>query len=148
MVLETYLIRSVLGHGLFKIDWTKILCGRPGIIIQDTKKTIYLWFGHRNGAESVSDVAEYFELIFTKKWHNKSLEKLWLLNGTIKVSFFSFCSFVRTWTPLTETEIYTVLDPISNDGHCAKIIFYVILVEKKRIISTAGLMISRRRSYL
>ena len=69
-------------------------------------------FGHRNGAENVSDIVECLELFFDKEIiqqivieTNRYAEQYKNARGNL----FPFRSFVRSWTPVTENEIYTVL---------------------------------------
>jgi len=95
-------------------------------------------FGPRNGAENVSDTVQCFELFFDKeiihqivRETNKYAEQYKSARGNL----FSFRSLVRSWTPVTESEIYTVLG-LFIDGHCAETNSQVILLEKKSNINT------------
>jgi len=67
-------------------------------------------FGPRNGAENVSDIVQCFELFFDKeiiqqivRETNRYTEQYKNAQGTL----FSFRSFVRSWTPVRESEIYS-----------------------------------------
>jgi len=68
-------------------------------------------FGPRNGAENVSDIVQCFELFFDKeiiqiiRKTNRYTEQYKNARGNL----FSFRSLVRSSTPVTESEIYTVL---------------------------------------
>ena len=69
-------------------------------------------FAPRNGAENVSDIFECFELFFDKELiqqivveTNRYAEQYKNARGNL----FSFRSFLRSWKPVTENEIYTVL---------------------------------------
>ena len=67
-------------------------------------------FEPRNGAENVSDIVQCFELFLTKKFYNKLSQKLiGTQNNTRQDNLLSFRSLVRSWTPVIESEIYTVL---------------------------------------
>ena len=66
-------------------------------------------FGPRNDAENVSDVVQCFELLFDKeiiqqivRETNRYAEQYKNARGNL----FSFRSLVRSWTPVTESEIY------------------------------------------
>jgi len=90
---------------------TKISGGRLWTIIQDTEK-FGCDFGPRNGAENVSDIVQCFELFFDKeiiqqivRETNRYTEQYKNAQGNL----FSFRSLVRSWNPVTESEIYRVL---------------------------------------
>jgi len=106
-------------------------------------------FGPRNGAENVSEIVQCFEFFFDKeiiqqivRETNTYTEQYKNAQGNI----FSFRSLVRSWTPVTESEIYTVLG-----------LFLLICIvqkptarsyfSKRRVISTPGFadVISRER---
>ena len=69
-------------------------------------------FGPRNGAENISDVVHCFELFFDKEIIQQIVRET---NGyaeqykNVQGNLFPFRSLVRLWTPVTESEIYTVL---------------------------------------
>jgi len=69
-------------------------------------------FGPRNGAENVSDIVECYKLFFDKELiqqivteTNRYAEQYKNAQG----NYFPFRSFVKSWKPVTENEIYTVL---------------------------------------
>jgi len=69
-------------------------------------------FGPRNGAENVSGIVQCFELFFDKeiiKQIVRETNRYAEQNKNARGNLFSFRSLVRSWTPVTESEIYTVL---------------------------------------
>ena len=68
-------------------------------------------FGPRNGAENVSDIVQCFELFFDKdiqqivRGTNRYAEQY----KNARHNLFSVRSLVMSWTPVRESEIYTVL---------------------------------------
>jgi hypothetical protein len=106
-------------------------------------------FGPRNGAENVSDIVQCFELFFDKqiiqqivRETNRYAEQYKNARGNL----FSFRSIVRSWTPVTESEIYTVLGLFLLMGIVQKPTARSYF-SKRRVISTPGFadVISRER---
>jgi len=97
-------------------------------------------FGPRNGAENVSDIVPCFELFFDKeitqqivRETNRYAEQYKNTRGNL----FSFRSLVRSWTPLTESEIYTVFGLFLLMGIVQKPTARSYF-SKRRVISTPG----------
>ena len=95
-------------------------------------------FGPRNGAENISDIVQCLSCFFDKeiiqqivRETNRYTEQYKNTQGNL----FSFRSLVRSWTPVTESEIYSVLG-LFIDGHCAETNSQVILFKKKSNINT------------
>jgi len=96
-------------------------------------------FRPRNGAENVCDIVQCFELFFDKEIIQQIVRETSRYAEQCKNArgnLFSFRSLVRSWTPVTESEIYTVLG-----------LFFMGIVQKptarsyfskRRVISTPG----------
>jgi len=106
-------------------------------------------FEPRNDAENVSDTVQCFELFFDKeiiqqiiRVTNRYAEQYKNARGNL----FSFISLVRSWTPVTASEIYTVLGPFLFMGIVQKPTIRSYF-SKSRVISTTGFadIISRER---
>jgi len=69
-------------------------------------------FGPRNGAENVSDIVQCFELFFDKEIIQQIVRETNRYTEQYKKAWgnlFSFTPLLRSWTPVTESEIYAVL---------------------------------------
>jgi len=68
-------------------------------------------FGPRNGAENVNDIVQCFEFFFDKEIVQQIIRETDRYAEQYKNArgnLFSFTSLVRSWTPVTESAIYTV----------------------------------------
>ena len=97
-------------------------------------------FGPRNGAENVNDIVQCFELFFDKeiiqqivRETNRYAEQYKNDRGKL----FSFRLLVRSWTCVTESEIYTLLGLFLLMGIVQKPTTRSYFL-KRRVISTPG----------
>jgi len=105
-------------------------------------------FGPRNGAENVSDIVQCFELFFDKEIIQQIVREIntYAEYKNARGNFFSFRSLVRSWTAVTESEIYTVLGLFLLIGIVQKPTARSYF-SKRRVISIPGFayVISRER---
>ena len=105
-------------------------------------------FEPRNGAENVSDNVQCFELFFDKEIIQQIVRETnrYAEYKNARGNLFSFRSLVRSWTPVTESEIYTVLGLFLLMGIVQKPTAKSYFL-KGRVISTPGFVdvISRER---